>query len=191
MLSATPSIGRGGSLFFGEYEMRKIWNVILTVLIVLMVLFLIFNGICFYKRAQGDQCPTVFGMGMAIVTSGSMEPSISVDDLVVICHQDSYNLRDVVTYYGTTYPVTHRIVRIQTDENGEVLYTTKGDANTPEDGEIPADQIVGRVILVIPKVGKLQRFIQSSEGFLTLSLIALGLIALSEILNTAGRKRRR
>lgn len=171
--------------------MRKIWNAITTVLIVIMVLFLIFNGICFYKRERGDQCPTVLGLGMAIVTSGSMEPNISVDDLVVIWHQDSYNLRDVVTYYGNTYPVTHRVVRIGTDENGEVLYTTKGDANGPEDGEIPADRIVGRVILVIPNVGNLQRYIQSSEGFLTLSLIALGLIALSEILNAVGKKRRR
>ena len=169
--------------------MKKIWNIITSVLIVFLVLILLFNVITFVKRQNGDQCPTVLGIGMAIVITGSMEPKIGVDDLVVIWHQESYEPDNVVTYYGNTYPVTHRIKEIRIDENGEVWYKPKGDVNDDYDAEITADQIVGRVIMVIPNVGSLQRFMQSSNGLLVLTMCAALLIGFNELIGTIRRRK--
>ena len=169
--------------------MKKIFNVITTVLIVILALFLVFNTICFVKRQRGDQCPTVLGLGMAVVITGSMEPNIGVDDLVVFWHQDSYSVREVVTYRGDSYPVTHRVVGVRTDENGNVWYTTQGDVNNKDDGEIAADRVVGKVIMVIPNVGNLQRFLQSSNGFILVTVIAVLLIAVGELRNIIGKRR--
>ena len=170
--------------------MKKIWNTITSVLIVFFALILVFNVICLVKRQNGDQCPTVLGVGMAIVITGSMEPKIGVDDLVVIWHQDSYKANEVVTYYGETYPVTHRIKQVRTDENGVVWYKPKGDVNNDYDEEITADQIVGRVIMVIPNVGELQRFMQSSNGLLVLTVCAALLIGFHELIGIVGKRRK-
>ena len=160
----------------------KIFTDILTaVLIVILVAIMAFNITCYVKRQNGEIAPTVFGVGVAVVVSGSMEPEIMIDDLVVYCRQSSYEVGEVVTYEGRTVPVSHRIIGERVDEEGNLWYTTKGDFNDNDDGEIAAERVVGEVVLVIPKVGKLQDWIQSGEGFLVLALVMAVLILLSEI----------
>ena len=170
--------------------MKKFWNAVSTVLIVLLVLILLFNLICYVKRrVTGDNCPTVLGLGMAVVVTGSMEPNVSVDDLVVIWRQDEYQVRDVITYRGENYPVTHRVIAVRTDENGNVWYTTQGDANNHNDGEIAADRVVGKVVMTVAHVGDLQRFLQSTQGFVTLSITVAALIAFCEVLRYLRNKK--
>ena len=149
-----------------------------------------FNVACYVKRQNGEIAPTVLGLGVAVVISGSMEPEIMVDDLVVFLHQKEYYEDQVVTYEGRTVPVTHRIIDKRTDENGDIWYTTKGDFNEDPDGEIAAERVVGKVILVIPGVGDLQKWLQSGEGFLWLAVVMAVLILISE-LGRAFRRRDR
>ena len=147
-----------------------------------LIAILIFNAITMIKRSTGgEQLPTVLGFGSAIVLTGSMEPEISPDDMVIIHKQESYALRDVITYEGNTTPVTHRIIEVKTDESGALMYKTQGDANNTDDGYISAEKVIGRVILVIPSVGGAQRFLQSPAGFLLITLIAGALLFLPDI----------
>jgi len=163
--------------------MKKIWNIFSTVLTVCLVLILLFNVICYIKREKlGDPCPTVLGLGVAVVESGSMEPDIMVDDLVLILAQKEYHVHDVVTYRGEGKPVTHEVIEKRVDENGNVWYTTQGTANNKDDGEIAEDRMVGRVILVVPQFAKAQRFFLSPKGLVTLTLILIAIIALRELL---------
>ena len=147
----------------------------------LLIAILIFNAISMIKRSAGEQLPTVLGFGSAIVLTGSMEPEISPDDMVIIHKQESYALRDVITYEGNTTPVTHRIIEVRADDNGVLMYKTQGDANNTDDGYIPAEKVIGRVILVIPSVGGAQRFFQSPAGFLLITIIAGALLFLPDI----------
>lgn len=157
---------------------KKFLRVISWILMAVFVLIILFNVTCFIKRAvYGDSCPTVFGFGAAVVISGSMEPNISLYDLVIIHTQKNYDVNDVVIYRSNTYCVTHRIVDMRTDENGKVWVTTKGDANNAPDSEIELEKIVGKVILIIPKVGYVQNFLQKPIGFLLLTL-AIGVLIL-------------
>ena len=162
--------------------LKKIGNIVSTVFIVVLVLILLFNLICFVKREKnGDQCPTVLGFGVAVVISGSMEPEIMIDDLVIIHEQDQYALDDVVCYTGNKYPVTHRIIAMRTDDEGQVWYTTKGDFNNTDDGEIAADRMIGRVVAVIPNFGVFQDFLQTGGGFLLIVAALLIIVVLQQI----------
>lgn len=162
--------------------LKIIWNVVSTTVIVVLTLIAVFNLACYVKKQNtGEVCPTVLGHGIAVVISGSMAPEIQVDDLVVFAKTDDYGMRDVVVYEGNTYPVTHRIVAMRTDDAGKTWVTTRGDANNTDDDEFPADRIVGEVVLVIPKVGKVQTFLQSPLGMLMLMLVAVALVVSVEI----------
>ena len=86
------------------------------------------------------------------VATGSMEPSVSVGDAVVVCRTDSDRLQvgDVIAYRLDGQTVVHRIVQMQQTGEGTVLQT-QGDANNaPNTAPVQAAQVVGRVAAVIP-----------------------------------------
>src|SRR5207237_494911 len=83
--------------------------------------------------------------------SGSMEPALQVGDLAVVSPTppDQLAVGDVITYRTPArpgIPVTHRIVNISRDAQGQLEFQTKGDANNEVDS-VAADQsgVVGRV----------------------------------------------
>jgi len=88
-----------------------------------------------------------------VVTDGvSMQPSYHTGDLVVVVRSASYHKGEIVEYDGSLnghLVVLHRIVG--GDANGFVI---KGDNNQSTDPIHPrADQIIGRAVLHIPKIG--------------------------------------
>lgn len=171
---------------------KKILQVLSWILMAAFAIIILFNVTCFIKRTVfDDSCPTVFGIGAAVVISGSMEPNISLYDLVIIHEKDSYHVDEVVIFRNNTYCVTHRIVDMRTDENGETWVTTKGDANNAPDSEIELERIVGKVILTIPKVGYVQNFLQQPLGFLLLTLAVGILILLPEWIERLKKKKGR
>lgn len=111
--------------------------------------------------------------GAYVIVSGSMEPSIHVNDAIVIKRTASTDLEvgDVVTYrsldpsyYGIM--ITHRIIDI-VNEDGEIKYVTKGDANQTRDRSLVSlEQIYGEVIMRIPKLGYLQYFLATAYGWI-------------------------
>ena len=89
------------------------------------------------------------GFFCAIVGSGSMEPTIAIQDMLFIRGAKAYRMDDIVTYVsprGTL--VTHRITGISDDG-----YITQGDANNIPDEAVAGQRVLGRVWLVVPRVG--------------------------------------
>ena len=164
--------------------MKKISSVIMYVLTALLALIVLFNLITHIKRKNGDQCPTVLGFGTAIVISGSMEPEISVNDLIVIFKTDNIDVGDVITYRGNTTPVTHRVIEKGADDVGE-YYVTKGDANEPDDGRIYKERVVGKVIFTLDGFGEVQAFMSTTAGFMLLTAIMLLLAFMPELIGFA------
>ena len=122
--------------------------------------------------------------GAYVIVSGSMEPIIKVRDAVVIRRvpEEDIAVGDVVTYqsrddafYGIL--VTHRVVNIK-EENGKKVYITKGDHNLTVDRlPISGDQIYGKVVMRIPKIGYIKFFLVSSYGWIIAIVIpSLGII---------------
>lgn len=153
-----------------EKKLTVVWRVLQGLLLAVIALALL-GGL--YRIAAreifGGKEPTVFGYSSAVVLTGSMSGTLEPDDLIVTHKQSEYSVGDVVTYQTGGTPVTHRIVA----EN-EAGYRTKGDANNTDDGaDIPKESIVGRVVLVIPKIGAITRFLRTPLGVLGLLAVVV------------------
>ncbi len=126
--------------------------------------------------------PSVLGTTPMAVLSGSMsgtaEDHIEVGDLIFINKIEPEELEagDVIAYMDGTMVVTHRIVEVQTAEDGSIQWITKGDANNSNDLKpISETQLVGIYTARIPKVGDIALFLQQPLGmvlFIGIPLLA-------------------
>ena len=123
------------------------------------------------SRLAGNQVPMPFGYGASVVLSGSMEPALSVGDLLILKAEESYTEGDMVVYQSGNMAVVHRIVAMDAE-----TATTRGDANNADDAPIPHSAIKGRVISVLPKVGKLVWAIKSPAGLIVTVALAVLLV---------------
>ena len=117
-----------------------------------------------------------------LVQSGSMEPAVMTGDIIIIHSQDNYVKNDVITFHGSDARiVTHRIIEIL-QKDGKSFFSTKGDANRSEDEDsITQDKIIGKISLVIPKLGYLVAFSKSLPGLIILAIIPAVLFILGEL----------
>lgn len=123
------------------------------------------------SRLAGNQMPTPFGYGAAVVLSGSMEPEFSAGDLIVVKQTDDYAVNDIVVFQEGRSLVVHRIVRME----GETV-VTKGDANNVEDAPIPLTAIKGEVLFWIPYVGNVVGAVKTPVGTAVVIIIAVLLL---------------
>lgn len=123
------------------------------------------------KRLVRNAMPMPFGVGFSVVLSGSMEPTLSVDDLVIVREAEHYEVGDVVVYQSGQSLVIHRIVQID-----ETAVITKGDANNMEDSPVAVSEIKGRMVGVIPGVGRVVHFLQSPLGIILILALAVFLL---------------
>ncbi len=122
------------------------------------------------RRLSGQELPGMFGYSHLIVVSGSMEPALSPGDMILIRRESEYREGDVICFRDDGDFVTHRLVGRTAD--GAV---TKGDANNIPDPEpVRPEQIAGRVVLVIPRLGSAALFLRTPGGILLAALLALG-----------------
>ncbi|MEM5869952.1 MAG: signal peptidase I [Candidatus Aenigmatarchaeota archaeon] len=93
-----------------------------------------------YNRSYVDSWPITNGFG--------------IGDLPIVQGSDEYKVGDVIVYEvpGQNIPIIHRIIKI----NPDGTYMTKGDHNPgllPFEYSVKKEQIKGRVIFIIPKLG--------------------------------------
>ena len=138
---------------------KKIGNVVTTVLVVAVVLLAI--------ALAGVR---LFGLQVYTVLSGSMEPAYHVGALLYDKKVDPAQLRpgDVITFMlDEDTIVTHRIVEVVPDEEDPsvIRFRTKGDANAAEDGSlVHYKNVLGTPVFTIPKLGYFANFVQQPPG---------------------------
>ena len=146
--------------------------------IVLIVLLSVFLGGSVYslnaRRVMRNALPMPFGVGVSVVLSGSMEPTLSVNDLVIVRAAESYAEGDVVVYQSGSSLVIHRIVRVE-DE----YVVTRGDANNTEDDPVSLSAVKGRMAFAIPFLGLPVRLLQSTLGSVLVIVLIAALVSLS------------
>lgn len=135
------------------------------------------------SRLAGDLVPMPMGVGATVVLSGSMEPTLSTGDLLIIAKQDSYQVDDVVVFQTNRMAVVHRIVElyektVQGEDGEEIqqMAITQGDANITPDDPIQVSQIKGTVVFRLPIVGYLINMIKTPIG--TILILALAIFLL-------------
>ncbi len=115
----------------------------------------------------GNALPMPFGVGAAVVLSGSMSPALQVNDLVVVKETDRYKTGDIVVYQSGAELIVHRIVAQQ-----EGRLVTRGDANNAADEPIETRAVKGRVVARIPFVGVAVNALKSPAGILAVLVTA-------------------
>lgn len=155
--------------------MTKKWkNLLRTCLLVFASTVLGVNIYLWNARSlMGNSLPMPFGYGAAVVLSGSMEPTIRIDDLIIVAAQDAYQENDIVVYQSGSMLVVHRIIELQPD-----TVITQGDANNAPDTPVRKEMIKGRVIGCISGAGGIARLLKSPAA--TVTLVA-GALLLSEL----------
>ncbi len=136
---------------------KKICNFVSTVLVAMVVILaILLVGV------------RIFGIEVYTVLSGSMEPVYHTGSVIYVKDVDdpaALEKDTVITFHiGENTIATHRIIEV-VEENGEVAYRTKGDANDIEDGGlVNPGRIIGTPVFTIPYLGYLVSVIQSPSG---------------------------
>lgn len=161
--------------------LKKIWNIVSTVLVVLIVLCAVF--------LLGSR---LIGYRVFNVISGSMEPEYSVGDLLYVKAVDpnSIQVGDDITFILNEDLVvaTHRVVRV--DAENQHFYT-KGLANETEDSSpVHFNNVIGVPQFSIPLLGYVSDFIQNPPGMYITLGVSIVLILLVFLPDMIGKKKR-
>ena len=156
---------------------RKIINILSTVLLVALVLLVIF---IFITRATGNS-PSIFGYRVFRVSSGSMEPELSIGDVILVhsVKADEISEGDTITYKGKEgdfkdLMITHKVIEEPYEEGGVWYYQTQGIVSgSVKDPLITYDQIQGKLIKKLSALNQIYTFFLSPAGLLTFILIIL------------------
>ena len=153
----------------------KIINIIIIILTTVIIIVDLY--IMYQKLIKKEGTVKIGGYSAFIITSGSMEPTIKVDDLIIVKEQTTYNEQDIITYKNEKGSmITHRIMKIESDQE---IYT-KGDNNNTPDDPITLLQIQGKMLFQIKNFGKIVEIMQSPITI----VIMIGLIFISLRMNT-------
>lgn len=142
-----------------NHSFKKIWNVISTVLVVLVVLLAV--------ALVGVR---LVGIKTYAVISGSMEPTYPTGSLLYVKSVNAQELRvgDAITFMLDEDTVaTHRIIEIiPDDEDSSILrFRTQGDANdTPDGTPVHYKNIIGKPVFAVPYLGYFAHFVQNPPG---------------------------
>lgn len=151
--------------------MGKVGSIFATLLIVIEIIAILFLVV---SKISG-QIPSVFGHQLYVIVSPSMEPEISVGDVILseTYEEGELEIGDVVTYLGRSGDVagkmiTHKIVEIE----GETVIT-QGTANTVADPAIRREDIRSVMKYKTVVLSAVYRVIRTTVGFVCLVLLPL------------------
>ena len=132
----------------GHFKQVMKWIVNILTVILLVILILVVYGKCMVMFT-GKDYPNYFGYTIFEVASGSMEPTLYTNDVILIrLKRDKLKKDDIIAFNGENAIITHRILFI----DGDTL-TVKGDNNNTIDMPIKRKDVIGKVIKVFPKFG--------------------------------------
>ncbi len=128
--------------------------------------------LCLFATRITGGTPSVFGYYIFRVSSESMEPTLSVGDLILVRKSpaDDIKINDIITYKSEeaqTYgkEVTHRVVEEPEIKDNQYYYQTKGDApKSSLDRLITYDQVRGKYIHKLVVLGKIYGFLSTPVG---------------------------
>jgi len=117
-----------------------------------------------------------------IVQSGSMEPTIMTGDVIITSPQRKYFVNQIVTFKNRDgRVVTHRIVK-NVGSDSSPVFVTKGDANRTIDGdEIKNEQILGKAVFTLPKLGYAVAYSRTPGGLIFMVVVPVTIIVYDEV----------
>ncbi len=180
-----------------KVKVKKVLNIVLNVLLWIFVAFAaVMTIVAIAATSNADKIPMIGGKYLLTVQSDSMKPVFKQGDLIfgtVLTDEEKLQLKqdDIVTYFddldnnGIEELNTHRIVKVNKDQNGKIVSVdTQGDNRemsvTPE--TIAISKVVSRWDGgKMGGVGGLISFMQKPTGFLLVIVLPLALLFFYQI----------
>lgn len=177
----------------------KILSYALFVFLLLIILLLLIYVVDVKVKEKQNKVSSI-PYNFYVILTQSMYPTIEAGDMVITYKLDKgYKIGDVITFNSTrssseAVTITHRVVdTVKT--NGVKYYQTKGDNNNaPDTSRVSEKDVIGKVIVKIPKVGFIQEFIATKSGWIAvvvvpcLGLIIYDIIKLAKAMVKKGKK---
>lgn len=123
------------------------------------------------------------------VVTGSMEPKYKIGDVLIAKEKDPSEIKvgDAISYLAQkgeikNNVVTHEVVNITKNENGEYLFHSKGLVNLVEDPVVHEDQLYGVVVYKTKLLSYVRKIISTDIGMLLLIIIPILYIIVSEMI---------
>lgn len=165
-----------------KYVLRVV-NVLAAVVIALALVVLLRTVF-----APAGEVPSLGSYSFMRTLTGSMEPAIPVHSFIVTEEVDPSSLQvgDIITFRATESSMegalnTHRITSVY-EENGQLMFHTKGDANAVEDAApVAAVNVVGRVVFVSAALGTVVSLFSNPLVFFPFIILPLVVLMVFEI----------
>ncbi len=109
----------------------------------------------------------MLGVNPHVISGHSMQPEFDLGDMVITRDVSPASIEegDVIWFRQDGINVIHRVMEVRS-ERGETLFITQGDNNNaPDHQPVAANQVEGKVILVVPKIGWLSIGIRNLIGY--------------------------
>lgn len=126
---------------------------------------------------------------MFSVASSSMAPDYQVGDVLIvkITEPEDIKVGDSVTYYGkvgsfANKVITHQVIKIDKDVDGNTIFHTKGISNLVEDPIVYEEQIYGVVQFKSEILSFIYKLINTKYGMFLLIIVPIFYIIGSEML---------
>ena len=150
--------------------------------------FLLVFALIICMQGFSDNSISFLNYRLFSVITGSMAPVYEIGDVLLCETVDIEDLKvgDDISYVGDdgTYKnkvITHRIIKIEQDEDGEPLFYTKGIATKTIDPVVRKNQIFGKITKNVAFLSALYKFISKPSGFYIAIFVPLIVLISSEI----------
>lgn len=170
--------------YLSKFITRAFFIAFLGVILIIFGIILVYYADLYMNVKSGNYKSPIFNG--YIIVSPSMVPTIKINDAIVVKRNNNndYIIGDIISFYSTEYDpsgmvVTHRIVNKNNISDFSSTYITKGDNNTVADkNSVITDNIYGKVLFIIPKLGFVKNFVSKPLNVILLILIPSLLILL-------------
>lgn len=136
---------------------RKEINNRIKKIIFIFLIIILYNIVLLYiSYIDKFDTPNFYIYKAYLISTDSMKPELNIDDVIIIKRIEESDLKvgDIVTFKKNGKVITHRIIKIS-NEDDITTYITKGDNNNIADEEkLTIEDIEGKEIIKIPKLGK-------------------------------------
>ena len=159
-----------------KIKKKKILKIIIKIIVYPIIIFLC--AISIYTFAQRminpDKVIDIFGYKAFSITSGSMEDTLNVGDLIIVKNikdENSIKEDDIISFQMKNSIITHRVVKVE-EEKDKKYFITKGDNNTTNDEDkVALENIEGKFVKKFAKIGKYLFMLQDTNIVIIIALV--------------------
>ncbi len=164
--------------------LRTISKSILWIIIVFLIIIIFGLVFLYINAALSDKKNNSPLVGLYTVTNETMEPQIKAYDVVLTLKTSVKSLKkdDIITYYSLNIfdgfsILTNRVIKVNDDNTIDV----KGNSENDITETVVQPNIIGKVILVVPKVGNMQSILSSKLAWLGLLAVPVLIIIIYDV----------